>query len=195
MRKTEVSPLFYLAIFITFLFLCTTITYMVNFQNNSISKDPGDWGALGDYLGGILNPLISIMTLFFVAKTYLTQKSELLRMKESAELSSQLQQESTTAQISLAQSYLKHIEISSRTARIQILSSKISSSYKTIEMFIHEMDRVTEAMNNNRAFIDMNGKRRHSDHEQKAYRESIGNKISAENKKIINYQNEIDSSL
>lgn len=37
--------------------------YVENFQDFNLSKNPADWGVLGDYFGGILNPIISLLTL------------------------------------------------------------------------------------------------------------------------------------
>lgn len=51
--------------------------YIVNFKNFPISNNPDSWGVLEDYFGGVLNSLISIVTLFFLIKTYLSQKEEL----------------------------------------------------------------------------------------------------------------------
>ncbi|KFE99014.1 hypothetical protein [Chryseobacterium luteum] len=39
------------------------IFYVINFHENDRSTDPADWGVFGDYLGGILNPIISFLTL------------------------------------------------------------------------------------------------------------------------------------
>jgi uncharacterized membrane protein len=39
------------------------IFYIYYFGLNTISKNPSDWGPFGDYFGGILNPIISILTL------------------------------------------------------------------------------------------------------------------------------------
>lgn len=45
----------------------------LNYENSS---DPSDWGALGDYFGGILNPIVGMATLVFVGLTLsLTQKA------------------------------------------------------------------------------------------------------------------------
>lgn len=38
--------------------------YINNFYNHTISTDPVYWGVFGDYFGGILNPIISLLTLF-----------------------------------------------------------------------------------------------------------------------------------
>ncbi len=42
------------------------------FQN--LSKDTGNWGTFGDYVGGILNPVIAAFAFYLIAKTYELQK-------------------------------------------------------------------------------------------------------------------------
>ncbi|EDU6392004.1 hypothetical protein C8914_003718, partial [Salmonella enterica subsp. enterica serovar Norwich] len=106
-----------LLLIVTILSLSIIMIYINNFYNFRISKDPSDWGALGDYFGGLLNPLISIITLFFVAKTYLTQKEELRKMELSADKLDKLRENATQAQISLAESYLEQVKISNNTSR------------------------------------------------------------------------------
>lgn len=44
------------------------------FQN--LSADAGNWGVFGDYVGGILNPVIAAFAFYLIAKTYELQKSE-----------------------------------------------------------------------------------------------------------------------
>ena len=62
--------------------------YYVNFQylpeRNKVwwpffqylSEKNEDWGAFGDYVGGILNPVIAAFAFYLIAKTYELQKSE-----------------------------------------------------------------------------------------------------------------------
>lgn len=45
------------------------------FQN--LSADTGNWGTFGDYVGGILNPVIAAFAFYLIAKTYELQKREL----------------------------------------------------------------------------------------------------------------------
>ncbi|EAA9294201.1 hypothetical protein P4464_002029 [Salmonella enterica] len=182
-----------LLLIVTILSLSIIMIYINNFYNFRISKDPSDWGALGDYFGGLLNPLISIITLFFVAKAYLTQKEELRKMELSADKLDKLRENATQAQISLAESYLEQVKISNNTSRINLLSSKISSSYKLIELYHHEMDRVTEATNKNRIFISMYGEEKSQDQEQKSYRTKVAKDIQSEINKIEKHLEEIDS--
>jgi len=148
-------------------------SYILNFRNSSISNNPSDWGVLGDYFGGILNPLISLITLFFLIKTYLSQKEELHQTEIAAN---------------------EQRKISQETAHIQLLSTKISASYEIIALYRGEMEGVTNAMNaprNGRSYTSMEGKRYFSDDEQIEYRLSMARKIKVELEKIDNYLKEI----
>lgn len=50
-----------------------------------ISSDPGDWGTLGDYFGGLLNPVVSFATLVVAYAVWKQQKEELKATKEALE--------------------------------------------------------------------------------------------------------------
>lgn len=55
------------------------------FFKNGISQDPADWGALGDYFGGLMNPIISFATLMVAFAVWKQQKEELRQTKEALE--------------------------------------------------------------------------------------------------------------
>lgn len=64
------------------------IAYVVFFafiHRTEISKDPGDWGTLGDYFGGLLNPVVSFATLVVAYAVWKQQKEELKATKEALE--------------------------------------------------------------------------------------------------------------
>lgn len=44
--------------------------WMVINQNNSLSTDSADWSAFGAYFGGILAPAVTLLTGFFIYKSY-----------------------------------------------------------------------------------------------------------------------------
>lgn len=50
--------------------------YFANF-NDQFSSNNGDWGTFGDYIGGILNPIIAAFAFYLIAKSYELQKIEL----------------------------------------------------------------------------------------------------------------------
>lgn len=41
--------------------------YGINFIDFEISKDTGNWGEFGDFLGGVINPTIGLITIWFLA--------------------------------------------------------------------------------------------------------------------------------
>lgn len=64
------------------------IAYVVFFafiHQRGISRDPGDWGTLGDYFGGLLNPVVSFATLVVAYAVWKQQKEELKATKEALE--------------------------------------------------------------------------------------------------------------
>jgi uncharacterized membrane protein len=51
--------------------IVTIGVYIVRFYKFRFSTDPGDWGVFGDYVGGVLNPLVSFASLlvtYYVAE-------------------------------------------------------------------------------------------------------------------------------
>ncbi len=140
-----------------------TVSYVGNFSSHEISNSPADWGALGDYFGGILNPLISIFTMFFLIKTYFTQRREL---EESEALNRE-------------------------QMRIQVLQAKISSSYELMSVYRHELDRSVYSWQKNLVFISLEGNEIPPG-DNKGYRNEVVGKIQKELGKAKQYQEELD---
>ena len=67
-------------------------TYVVTFHHLPASENPGAWGTFGDYLGGLLNPLISALTLFVAISVWQLQKQELEETRKA------LKEQATTAE-------------------------------------------------------------------------------------------------
>lgn len=47
--------------------------YMINFGGNEISDDPEKFGFFGDYVGGVMNGLIGVLSVIFVYRAYIAQ--------------------------------------------------------------------------------------------------------------------------
>src|SRR5690242_2055719 len=43
--------------------LTTVFFYILNFHSSKFSNDPTSWGVFGDYIGGVLNPIIALASL------------------------------------------------------------------------------------------------------------------------------------
>ncbi|MBD3718070.1 hypothetical protein IE995_07960 [Klebsiella pneumoniae] len=141
----------------------------VTFQISGLLQYPAiplTGGVLGDYIGGILNPLISLITLFYLLKTYLTQKEELDQSEKAAQ----------------------------KTANTQLLNTLILASYEKITLYRGEMEGVTRAMNGPRggqSFTAIDGNLYRSDEQQKKYRKMMVDKIKSELETIDKYLEEI----
>lgn len=61
------------------------LAYAMTFQKLPITENPGAWGTFGDFLGGLLNPLVSTLTLFVAVSVWRLQKVELEQTKQALE--------------------------------------------------------------------------------------------------------------
>ena len=73
------------------------VAFLLNFYHHQISHDPGDWGVLGDYFGGLMNPVISFATLLVAYAVWKLQRVELdetkRALKDQAETAERQRQE------------------------------------------------------------------------------------------------------
>jgi hypothetical protein len=66
------------------LYLIPNVIYYCNFSNHKVSNSPGDWGVYGDFVGGSINPILTILNIIaLVYLTYTVSDIEGKRMKES----------------------------------------------------------------------------------------------------------------
>ncbi len=60
-------------------------TYAWTFSKLPVGENPAAWGTFGDYMGGLLNPLISLFTLIVAVQVWRLQKTELLETRKAVE--------------------------------------------------------------------------------------------------------------
>lgn len=70
--------------FIFVLIFSPIIIFISVFKTQPISQNITDWGAMGDYIGGITNPIISLLSLFILG--YLTYLVSKISVKENKNL-------------------------------------------------------------------------------------------------------------
>lgn len=78
--------------YIVFAIVMMTIVisaYIINFYNQSISKDSGDWGTFGDFIGGTLNPTLAFLSFLALLQTIRIQSKELKNSTEELAKSSE----------------------------------------------------------------------------------------------------------
>lgn len=80
----------------------------------------GDWGAFGDFMGGLLNPIVAFAALYWLTQSVKLQKTELAETRKALEGSEQ-------AQKAQADHSAQNLRIASRAALVSALQSQISA--------------------------------------------------------------------
>ncbi|TVL23713.1 hypothetical protein AYI92_07895 [Shewanella xiamenensis] len=94
--------------------------YLINSQ--SLSVDPSIWGAFGDYVGGILNPIVALFAFYWLTKSVLIQKEELHETRKALE-------ESSASQKEQAESAKISSEIQTINIKLAMINTKLSAKY------------------------------------------------------------------
>ncbi|NVK33952.1 MAG: hypothetical protein HWE23_05695 [Rhodobacteraceae bacterium] len=100
----------------------TISIYLFTFSAQELSLNTGVWGAFGDYYQGLLNPLIQLLLLIAVVRTYKLQRKELADTKKA--FKDQLKVESYRA------------EVEEVYKAIEIIQSKLDEAFTTVEFTI-----------------------------------------------------------
>lgn len=117
---------------ICFFIIVIVVLYFVNF-NNKFSHLNADWGTLGDYFGGLLNPVIAGAALYFLIESYKLQKRELKETRKLLNESAETQQK----QLSLA---AQTALLNTNLTKISILQSDIEKISKEFEFSTKELE-------------------------------------------------------
>lgn len=95
-----------------------------------VSINSGDWGTLGDFIGGILNPIIAFSAFYWLTKSVRIQKEELVETRVTLDdtLAAQSAQVKISAYTAL---------ISSATSEIDVLNTRLTylcDQFKKVEV-------------------------------------------------------------
>lgn len=71
--------------------------YVAFFRETPVSGDPASWGQLGDYLGGVLNPVFGFLSVFALLVALVLQTRELKLSRDALEVSQREQAKSAEA--------------------------------------------------------------------------------------------------
>lgn len=120
--------------------------YFVKFSGTGFSENQADWGVLGDYIGGVLNPAISLAALYWLTRSIILQKREL--------------QESRQALRDAAYSQSKQAKSSEIAAKLQMLSMEMEIISSLLAAEITYQTQILEILNSDREIkevFDRNG--------------------------------------
>ncbi|EKA7370837.1 hypothetical protein OL330_000007 [Vibrio parahaemolyticus] len=95
----------------------------------SLSKDPGNWGAFGDFIGGLLNPLIAFSAFYWLTISVLVQKQELAETRKALSDASQ-------AQVEQAELARKNAEVEVVNMRFQLLLSELNAEREYLNQIV-----------------------------------------------------------
>ena len=105
--------------------------YFLWFFSNDyrIGSDTAAWGAFGDYVGGILNPLVALLAFYWLTQSVLIQKTELAETKKALKDSSDAQQEQVITQEKkrFEDTFFSLLEQHNKV--LEQISNKINSNY------------------------------------------------------------------
>ena len=123
--------------------ISVTVSYVYHFYyelNFSLSNDPAVWGQLGDYIGGILNPLLSFVSIVLLIKSLTLQN------QANKDLKDEIENTKRTEKIRAFESQLFNMIDSQRQAfesfNIQIKNGKKTQKIISSEAVVHIEDEI-----------------------------------------------------
>lgn len=116
--------------------------YIWNFNQLPVNENPAAWGTFGDYVGGLLNPLISLFTLVVAVSVWNLQKTELLETRKVVREQGKTAEQQRCEQrffdlLNLYQETLKTFVVEGATGKAALNNwQKLSDKTKICELFI-----------------------------------------------------------
>lgn len=95
-------------------FAASLATYMYKF-NGPLSKDQGTWGQFGDFLGGVVNPIVGFCTIWLLTVSLRQNQVALKQANEELKLATQALDASKNIQEKTEAALTKQIEIADQT--------------------------------------------------------------------------------
>ena len=117
-----IDDVFKMATFVFVVAVLAIAAYMYWFRSHKISTDPGDWGAFGDYVGGLINPAVGLVTVILIIVSISMQRKELhnslVEMKEANRAATKMAfEQSLFAWLENYHSQIKSIQIEQFSGR------------------------------------------------------------------------------
>ncbi|MDF4434513.1 hypothetical protein P3441_23190 [Vibrio parahaemolyticus] len=112
--------------FVIALALSVLSAYIYQFGSMDLSHDQSIWGSFGDYVGGVLNPVIALLALIYIVKTYNTQKEELIETKNALSQSASAQKEQAIAQKLANELQKKANDLEKVNQQVNLLQAEVS---------------------------------------------------------------------
>lgn len=159
-------------------FLLASAAYILAFRELPISKDTEHWGQLGDYLGGLINPIVGLITIWLLSSSLrqnqlalsqsklaldqsqaaLVQAREELRLTRDAIEQSKQLQIATEAALKLQLQVSEHArDINNAASLFKFANDALQSQERSLRLLptiSDERPRLTEQAQRNRERLD-----------------------------------------
>lgn len=106
--------------------------YAYNFAY-PLSEDQAIWGSFGDFLGGVLNPLLSLLALIALLLTVFLQSDELRLSREELSLTREELRKSAEAQEKAQQALTQQLENSIKASRLEYLNVLTQAEFRILQ--------------------------------------------------------------
>jgi|TARA_R110002033_G_scaffold29007_3_gene65201 hypothetical protein len=131
-NSKKLNNLNYILYFAIVLLIITLGFYFYNF-NNGLSADSNKWGTFGDFLGGTLNPIFALFSLFAIIYTIKIQTEELEFSREELEETRKELKESRIAQ----QEQSESLKLQNMGTQLQIFENTF---FQLVDLFSKEKE-------------------------------------------------------
>lgn len=126
LKKYVLSLWFFSVVLVLCSVLITILLYRFN-VGVEFSKNPNDWSGFGSYVGGVLGPLVSFVTLLAVLRTVYLQRELLDSQRTELERMSNLQNDTFNAQ-----------EARSKALSVEAVRSRVADYQDTVLQLIDQ---------------------------------------------------------
>ncbi|WP_407412034.1 hypothetical protein [Acinetobacter sp.] len=133
-QKNKIDPLDIVFGVAGLLVIAVFLAYWLNFKGNSISPKVENWGAFGDYVGGLINPILGFFSFMALLITLDLQRKQLNKSEEQLELNRE--------ELKLTREELK------KAADAQIDSAKVMNGQLKTQ-FLQQFDSLFFSLLNN----------------------------------------------
>lgn len=119
------------------LMIATAAIYVVWFwliQAGSLSENSSSWGEFGDFVGGILNPLVAYSAFYWLTQSVRLQKVELQETRAALEASAIAQQDQ-------ALHARTSVRLAALTAIINSISAEVQTQHLQLQFLIDQISR------------------------------------------------------
>lgn len=102
-----------------------------------LSSDPAAWGQFGDFLAGLLNPVIAFMAFFWLLQSVRLQKTELAETRQELSKAAKAQETAAEANKEIAALNLKAMKLAAYGHRLAVLAIEAQTARADVEYFRH----------------------------------------------------------